>query len=340
MQLVYSRDELTRSHPYARPHEAAGYRLHGGFTAEGEYVSPRTLVRWPAVHAWEEALRARGGEVIDSSRALLKLGSYPNKEQQKILLANGLGQSFWNTLTITGIVEARGRALAQFTAPDLQKIVVEDLSQTACGHLNTGLLWAHGVDEGGDPADANAPGAHDQMWFAVRDLVFGKGAYKDPEPPASISRPVAGREMPDLPEGYEQVIKFLMNVLMIEVRAETLFALCVDLFRDPDAFTDRRAEAEQAAVMVERIRTDEQIHISYLALVISELRASTLRAGGKQIPGAKIIDPVWERMVHWHGYEERALARERSRANVAEQAKEKLGAKAAAMLAAFDAAEI
>jgi len=37
----------------------------------------------------------------------------------------------------------------------------------------------------------------------------GKGAYPLPEPPASIARPVEGREMPQLPEGFEQLLKFL-----------------------------------------------------------------------------------------------------------------------------------
>lgn len=48
-RLRYSRDEIMSSHDYVRPHEEAGYRLHGGFTADGVYVSPRTKLRWPAV---------------------------------------------------------------------------------------------------------------------------------------------------------------------------------------------------------------------------------------------------------------------------------------------------
>src|SRR5258708_24488678 len=109
--LRYSRDELMRSHPFARAHEAAGYRLHGGFTDDGAYVSPRTLVRWPAVGAWGEALRARGWPLIDASAALLERPGFPNFEQQKLLLSEGLGQTFWDSLTVTRIIEARGQAL-------------------------------------------------------------------------------------------------------------------------------------------------------------------------------------------------------------------------------------
>ena len=55
--LRFPREELLRSHDYARPHVVAGHRLHGGFDAAGRYVPPRTLVRGPAVAAWTEALR-------------------------------------------------------------------------------------------------------------------------------------------------------------------------------------------------------------------------------------------------------------------------------------------
>jgi hypothetical protein len=321
--LRYSRDDLMRSHPYARPHEVAGYRLHGGFvddgTRGGAYVSPRTLVRWPAVRAWGEALKARGWPLIDATGDLLKREGYPTFEQHKLLLREGLGRTLWNSLSITGIIEARGQALCTVTAPDIQALVVEDLADTASGHLGAGLLYAHGADEGGDPASSRE-GAHDAMWFAVRDLVFGAGAYSVPEAPASISRDVEGREMPDLPEGYEQFIKFLMNVLMIEIRAESFFSLCCRLFRDPDLFTDRRAEAELAATLVERIRADEQIHVGYLQVLISEMRAFTWRAtdGGTE-RGAAILDPIWARMVEWHGQTERDLAAKRTRASLEAQ---------------------
>ncbi len=319
-KLRYSRDELLADHPYARPHEAAGYRLHGGFLADGSYVSPRTLTRWPAVRAWGQALEARGGVLIDATTALLARGNYPTIAQQKFLLAEGFGQTLWNSLTTTGVIEARGKVLATLVAPDMQRIIVEDIADSATGHLNSGLLYAHGIDEGGDPAAPNGPGAHDFMWFAARDEVFGANAYPLPETPASIGRPVEGREMPALPEGYEQLIKFLMNVLMIEIRAEAFFAFCCKIFRDPDAFPNRRAEAERAAVMVERIREDEQIHVGYLQAVISELRAFTFKAGeGATVKGAEVIDPVWARMVDWHGREVFELGRARTREAVRDQ---------------------
>src|SRR5512146_1471055 len=119
-RLRYSRDELIASHDFARPHEAAGYRLHGGLDARGGYVSPRVLNRWPAVEAWSEALQARGWPLLDATTSLLKLPNFPNVAQERLLLEAGLGQAFWNSLTVTGVIEARGKNLALFDAPDVQ----------------------------------------------------------------------------------------------------------------------------------------------------------------------------------------------------------------------------
>lgn len=306
--LVWSREELLAEHAYARPHEAAGRRLHGGFDAQGTYVPPRTLHRWPAIRAWQDALAARGFPLIEATTRLLSAGSYPNERQQKLLLQHDLGETFWNTLTITGLIEARGRLLIDLPAPDFQKIVVEDLSGTATGHLTRGLLTAHGMDEGGDPR--TRLGAHDEMWFAIRDLVFGAGAYPLPEVPASIARPDGGRLAPLIPLAHEQLLSLLMNVLMIEIRAENGFAFTQRLLADPELFADRRDAARLGHQMVERIRTDEAVHVAYLQLVLSELRSFTLVAGdGRQVPGIEVIDPMWATLVQWHAVENPRLAR-------------------------------
>ncbi len=311
-KLVYTRDEVMTSHEAAKPHEAAGYLLHGGIAADGSYLSPRTLNRWPAVHAWQEQLTKNGWPLIDASVQLLKRGNYPSIEQQRLLLKNGYGESLWNSLTITGIIEARGRALCDLQAPDFQQIIEDDISQTCTGHLHKGLLYAHGADEGGDP-DHPEFGAHDAMWFAARDLLFGAGAYPVPEVPESIGRPDQGRLMPQLPEGFEQLILLLMNVLMIEVRAESFFSFCCEIMRDPTLFTDRRADAEMAAEMVERIRIDEAIHVGYLQTAISEMRSFTFKAvDGGTVKGKDLIDPIWEGMVEWHSVTQADFSRQQS----------------------------
>jgi hypothetical protein len=334
--LVYSEAELLAEHPYARPQIEAGYRLHGGFDAAGTYLSPRTLRRWPAVKAWQVALEARGFALIDASTKLLRRGNYPSFEQQKLLLNLGLGQTLWNSLTITGIVEARGRRLIEFPAPDFQAIVDEDIAGTATGHLGRGLLKAHGLDEGGNPEKGE--GGHDTMWFAVRDLLFGKDAYPLPAVPESLARPELGRLMPQIPLAHEQTILLLMNVLMIEIRAEAFFAFCTRLMRAPELFADRRAAAEQAAVLVERIRQDEAIHVAYLQTAVSELRSFTFRAErGAAVPGKAFIDPVWNGMVHWHSVTTLEHARAQTREAIAAQLL--AAADGAQRLSAFDALE-
>jgi hypothetical protein len=291
----------------------AGHALHGGFDADGQYVPPRALVREPAIEAWADALRARGGEVLAADASLLGGFRYPNEAQQKMMLQEGLGQTFWNNLTITGMIEGRGRILADMTFPDLQDVIDEDISEMGIGHLNKGLLWAHGVDEGGQPDEGI--GGHDVMWFALRDLAFGDTDFAQPVVPERIGRPEsAEQEEPEIPGAHEQMIGFLLNLLLIEFRAEIGFSFSERMLRDPELFTDRRAEAEEAADVVCRIRADEEIHVSSLRLYLGELRSVHFKTktGGLK-PGHEIIDGAWQRIVHWATVEQPKLAAVESR---------------------------
>jgi len=336
VQLSYTRDEIMADHDYAQPQIEAGYRLHGGFDAAGTYVSPRTRNRWPAVKAWQAQLGSRGFPVIDATLRLLKRGPYPTVDQQKFLLGHGFGETLWNSLTITGIIEARGGMLAQAVAPDFQNIVVEPIGETCLGHLNKGLLVAHGYDEGG--TKAQGIGGHDDMWFAVRDALFGKDAYPLPEVPASIGRPESNRRLPQIAKEYEDWILLLMNVLMIEVKAESFFSFCQGIMRDPANFSDRRPAANHAADLVERIRTDEAIHVAYLATVISELRSLTIKTvDGVTVSGASLIDPVWEQMIEWHAVTAADFGRAQSRDAILARLKSKPNGPSLA--ASFDALE-
>src|SRR5690242_7107454 len=128
-RLAFSREEILAHHDYAKPHLEAGYRLHGGFDTDGKYISPRTLNRWPAIRLWSEALKAKGHDLIDGSTQLLARQNYPNRAQQNMLLELGLGQSLWNSLSVTGVIEARGRRLAENPAPEFQDIILEDISE-------------------------------------------------------------------------------------------------------------------------------------------------------------------------------------------------------------------
>lgn len=311
MKREYTKDEIMSGHAHARPHEICGYKLHGGFDDSGNYITPRTLHRWPAVKAWEAQLKERDWPLIDADETLLSKGSYPTYPQQKMRLDLGMGTSLWNALSITGAIEANGRMLIALPCPDFQKIIQEDLTETATGHLTKGLLDAHGMDEGGDPN--SRLGGHDSMWYALRDLVFGANAYPLPEIPESISRPeTEERLIASVPLEYEGLILLLMNVLMIEVRAGNAFTLNLNIFKDPQCFPEKRADAEQAALMVARIAQDEEIHVAYLRAVLSEMRSFTfVGANREKTAGKDIIDPAWKELVQWHGIENPRLTRER-----------------------------
>jgi hypothetical protein len=311
-RTVYSEDELMANRDYARPQVVGEHRLHGGFDAEGCYLPPRSRFRPEAIEAWSEALRERGGDLLPADASLLSGTRYPTVEQSRLLLREGLGQSFWNSLTIIGKIEARGRMLAELPFPDLQELVVEDISGMAIGHLRGGLLRAHGLDEGGEPDQGI--GGHDVMWFAARDLAFGAGAYPDVEPPERIGREPETREVPELPQQFEAMLRFLMNLLLIEFRAELGFASSEQLLRSPDLFTDRRPAADEAADVIDRIRQDEEIHVSSLRLYLGELRQCHLRTlDGGQRRGAELLDPMWERLVHWATVEQPKLQAEQQR---------------------------
>lgn len=310
MKLVYTEAEIMSNHPYARPHVIDGQRLHGGFDASGRYIPPRALGREAALAAWTEALRGRGGAWLDAGAWLLTGPRVPNVEQQRLLLRNNLGETFWNSLTITGKIEARGRILAEMKFPDLSKVIVDDISQMAIGHLDKGLLKAHGIDEGGEPE--KGIGGHDVMWFVARDLAFGPNRYPDVMPPESISRPEAGKRwMPEIAPEIEGMLSFLMNLLVIEFRAELGFATSQEILRTQGLFPGRDAQAREAAEIIERIRTDEEIHVRSLRLYLGELRAVTFRTvAGGTIPGAALIDRFWKGLIQWATVEQPKLAAE------------------------------
>ena len=295
----FTPEELLASHAYAAPQREGGFLLHGGFDAKDRYIPPRSLHRARAIEAWTEHLHERGSQPLQTDASLLNGIRYPNASQMKFLLLSGLGQTFWNTLTITGHIEARGRLLAEIAFPEFQDHVEQDVSEMAVGHLNRGLLLAHGLDEGGEPD--KGIGGHDVMWFALRDLAFGPTDFPEPEVPENIARPEAAqREFPEVSVAIEQTISMLLNLLLIEFRAELGFQLAEDLLRDPELFPERRDGAEQAAVLVGRIREDEAIHVSSLKLILGEIRTLDFHTPkGKPLSGSSIVDPLWEKIVTW-----------------------------------------
>ena len=178
MQLAFSRDELLSEHAYHRPHVIRGRAFHGGFDADGRYLSPRSKRRIEAIHGWSRALRVRGGEPHAIDFDPLEGDRYPNPAQLGHLLRTGHDDVFWDLLTQVGRAEAQGRALLALQPPDFAKALADDTREWAVGHLGGGLLEAHGLDEAGNPA--GGPGGHDRMWVMARDLSLGDGKHPTP----------------------------------------------------------------------------------------------------------------------------------------------------------------
>ena len=100
----------------------------------------------------------------------------------------------------------------------------------------------------------------------------------------------------------------------IEFRAERGFSLSQEMLRDPDLFTARREQAEEAAERIGRIRIDEEVHVSSLRLYLGELRSLTFKTrDGGRMPGAQVVDTLWQGIVHWATVEQPRLAVEQQR---------------------------
>lgn len=141
-------------------------------------------------------------------------------------------------------------------------------------------LLSNGLDEGGNP---EGPGAHDRMWYMIRDLVMGENRYPiQPEPPEP-EVPGFRRRIPGIPEEHEVFVRTLMSVLILELEALPLFKNVEALLLDRSLFKGRRPYAEEAAKLLGRLRQDESLPVLGLRTVL----------------GADLFDPVWERHVRF-----------------------------------------
>ena len=307
MQLVFERDDILDHHEYAAPHLVSGKRLHGGFDRHGNYVPPRTRTRRVAVDHWTAALRARGFDLLDADSSLLTGPRCPNVEQFRLLLSEGMGRPFYNVFTVTAKLEARGLFLTQMPVPPLQDAIVEDITEMGIGHLDKGLMFAHGIDEGGERE--RHIGGHDTMWYLARDLAFGDVDWPGVEPPPSIGRDDGGRRwMPEIDSDLEAFVAFLNQLLLIEYRAEIGFASTQAVLRTAGLFPGRDAQAKEAAGIIDRIRSDEAIHVETLRLYLGELRSVRFkRPDGDTVPGSRVIDPYWKELFQWATVEQPRL---------------------------------
>ncbi|MBW2312953.1 MAG: hypothetical protein JRH10_02095 [Deltaproteobacteria bacterium] len=289
----YEEDELLESGSYSEPLIAGGVRCHGGFDEVGEYRSPRTTHRAPAILAWQEQLRRDGHGLIEVDAALMP-PQYPNVEQAKLLLREGVNEPIVRALTIISIVEGFGAIIRDVPVPKLDSMIVEPIAGTALAHLDKGLFEAHARDEAGH----RDQGGHKQMWEAARDL-----ALEDPKIPNDVLMRIMGRRAkrerrrlaPELDVELERMLNTMATVLAVEIFARSIFDWGERLLSDPEV----SAEPKRAGDMVRFIRADESPHVEYLRTALSEVAARTLRtASGGTMAGREIVDRLMHANLH------------------------------------------
>ncbi|HWW55219.1 MAG TPA: hypothetical protein VNY84_15685, partial [Acidimicrobiales bacterium] len=283
-QTTFTEAELLDSHQVAAPLIAGGVRCHGGFDDNGNYVSPRTLNRWPAINAWQQ----QHAEQFDTPLLDLPLETwpeqYPSVAQAKYLLESGVSEPIISTLTRIGTVEGFGSMIRNSVIPTMQPLFVEDVAGTALDHLGRGLYEAHARDEAGYGDE----GGHKQMWFAARDIAFDHPVTEDETelmlfrmgiagPPGSAPLDLAAlraaaeaaRLWPaELDFDLEMLVERMARLLLIEISAFHTFAWAEELLSD----TELTGGEGQAAKLVSYIRADESPHVEYLKTVLSEIR--------------------------------------------------------------------
>jgi len=301
LQTEWTADELLETDAVEEPLYAGGVRCHGGFAADGSYVSPRTKNRLVAIKAWQEKRAADfGTELLDIPLSTWP-ENYPNVAQAKYLLSEGVTEPIISTLTRIGTVEGFGAMIRYSMIPDWQQCFEEDVRGTALSHLDRGLFEAHARDEAGYGNE----GGHKQMWFAARDVAFESPLTEDQTQvmlqrmgfvqsgSGGASRAfVPERLFPDLDEALELLLVRMTSLLLIEISAFHVFAWAESVLSD-NALVGGEGEA---ARLVSYIRADETPHVEYLKTVLSEMRDRTfVGSSGRRYAGADVVGRIWER---------------------------------------------
>ena len=306
-QLDFRPEELLADHPVEQPLFAGDVECHGGFDADGRYVSPRTRYRTPAIDAWQASHRRQFGTDLLDIPLETWPENYPNVAQAKFLLCEGVREPLVATLTRIGTVEGFGAMIRYSAVPEIERHFDDDLRGTATAHLDRGLLEAHARDEAGHEGQAG----HKEMWFAARDLAFehpvtkdqtasmlermglsGGGGVVDPE---VIRRQMeAARRFPEIDLGLEMLIQRMIRILLIEIQAYHVFAWAEEVLADPELV----AGDGEAAHLVAYIRQDESPHVEYLRTSLTEMRDRTfVGESGARLAGSEVIGRLWDEAV-------------------------------------------
>jgi hypothetical protein len=292
-QLNFSTEEILANVPTREPLIVKGVKCHGGFDADGHYCSPRTAFRVPAIKAWQEQHVATSGTPLFEIPADTIAPQAPNAAQVKLLLRSGVREPMVRWLSEIAIVEGFGAMIRDLPVPPLATFIREDTAGTAIAHLTGGLFEAHARDEAGWSEE----GGHRQMWDAARDAALSNPAIS-PEIFASlIAQRGSGQPaalFPELGPQVERLIRFMVNVLAIEVFAASTFAWAEEILSDPEVSD----APDDAGNLVRYIRSDESPHVEYLRTALSEIQARTLLTlDGKPVSGRKVVNDLAERAI-------------------------------------------
>jgi len=305
LQLEWTEDDLLATDAIAEPLIVGGVRCHGGFDDGGEYHSPRTRHRVRAIDAWQHNHTAAfGTELIDVPLSTWP-ETYPNVDQAKFLIREGVREPIITTLTRIGTVEGFGAMIRYANAGDPQRYFDESVTGTSLAHLHRGLFEAHARDEAGFEAEAG----HKQMWFAARDVAFEHPVTEDetarmlermgiggggtaPDPQRIRRQMEEARVFADLDLDFEMLIQRMINILLIEISAFHTFAWAETVLSDADLVAGDGA----AARLVSYIRQDETPHVEYLKTALTEMRDRTfVGESGRKYAGTEIVGQLWDR---------------------------------------------
>lgn len=296
---TYSFEDILENDDVAAPLVAGRVRCHGGFRADGTYVSPRTKHRLPAIAAWQAAHRgAFGTELLDVGLETWP-PNYPNVAQSRLLLDHGVRDPIVATLTRIGTVEGFGAMIRASVIPEPDRCFEESIEGTAMAHLPA-LYEAHARDEAGFDGE----GGHRQMWFAARDIAFEHPLTEDETDrmlermgitaPGGGPGPAAAPALAfaDVDRDLELLITRMVRLLLIEISAFHTFVWAEELLGD----RTRVAGDGAASRLVSYIRADETPHVEYLKTVLSEMRDRTFvtTTGGRRA-GTEVVGTIWER---------------------------------------------
>ncbi|MGO8872694.1 MAG: hypothetical protein ACLQPH_15075 [Acidimicrobiales bacterium] len=305
-QTEFSEAELLAGHDVVEPLLADGVRCHGGFDAEGTYVSPRTKYRWPAIRAWEEQRREQFGTPLLDVPLETWPENFPNVEQSAFLIRNGAPQPTISALTRIGTVEGFGGMLRLLPIPDFRRCFEEDATGTAIAHIDGGLFEAHARDEAGFGDVAG----HDRMWFVARDIAFehpvtadetshmlarmgiGHAARTTAQLQRERRQAEAARVLPDdVDFTLEVLVGRMIGLLLIEISAFHGFRWAEAVLGD----TDLVAGDGEAGRLVSFIRSDETPHVAWLRTALSEMRDRTWIGATRTHPGTEMVGLLWDR---------------------------------------------